>query len=291
MDHNGAMTQPQLAHQTDAGRMYSRSLTGLPEVPSITTVIAQQAMDLTGWASHMATTSLITDSRLAEAVGSPAKLKTLARQCNDAAARFRDEAAARGDRVHNYAEQVALRSLGMPHTMAEARETLVQHHEVAFADRFDEWWQNFQVKPLAAEITVWNHSVGYAGTLDLVAEIGGRLCLIDFKTRGTDRSGRVKSLNDNVVMQLAAGYKAEESLVDAEAGTWEPWAYGKDAMLLGVAIGETEVVAYQANPQTLPQYWQKFWALRQVWQYQQAVDAAPKPLQPLGPPIMAPQQL
>ena len=60
-------------------------------------------------------------------------------------------------------------------------------------------------------------------------------------------------------------------------------------MLIGVALGQTEVVAYQANPQTLPQYWQKFWALRQVWQYQQAVDAAPKPLQPLGPPLVVPQ--
>lgn len=279
------MTQPELAHQTNAGRMYSRSLTGLPEVPSITTVIGQQHLDLTGWASHMATSTLIADHRLAEAVGSPVKLKTLARQCNDAAERFRDEAAARGDRVHNYAEQVALRALGMPHTMAEARDALVQHNESNYADRFDEWWHNYQVKPLAAEITVWNHTVGYAGTLDLVAEIGGKLCLIDYKTRGTDRFGRVKSLSDNVVMQLAAGFKAEESLVDAEAGTWEPWAYGNDAMLLGVALGETEVVAYQANPQTLPQYWQKFWALRQVWHYQQAVEAAPNPLQPIGPPM------
>lgn len=290
MTDNGIMTQPQLAHQTDAGRMYSRSLTGLPEVPSITTVIGQQHLDLTGWASHMATSNLIADTRLPEAIGSPAKLKTLARQSNDAAERFRDEAAARGDRVHNYAEQVALRAMGMPHTMPEAREILAQHSEAGFADRFDEWWHNFQVKPLAAEITVWNNTVGYAGTLDLVATIGGRVCLIDYKTRGTDRSGRVKSLNANVVMQLAAGFKAEESLVDAAAGTWEPWEYGDDAMLMGVAIGQTEVATYQANPQTLPQYWQKFWALRQVWQYQQAVNAAPSPLQAIGPPVMAPQQ-
>ncbi|NWN89368.1 MAG: cytochrome [Micrococcaceae bacterium] len=284
------MTQPQLAHQTNAGRMYSRSTTGLPEVPSITTVIGQQHMDLTGWASHMATSHLISDARLAEAVGSHAKLKTLARQSNDAADRFRDGAAARGDRVHNYAEQVALRALGMPHTMAETRDVLAQHNESGFADRFDEWWHNFEVKPLAAEITVWNSTVGYAGTLDLVAEIGGRVCLIDYKTRGTDRAGRVKSLSPNVVMQLAAGFKAEESLVDAQTGAWEPWAYGQDAMLLGVAIGETEVAAYQANPQTLPQHWQKFWALRQVWEYQQAVDAAPNPLQPIGPPVGVPQQ-
>lgn len=290
MADNGAMTQPQLAHQTNAGRMYSRSLLGLPEVPSITTVIGQQAADLTGWASHMATSELIADPRLAESIGSQSKLKALARQSTTAAERFRDDAAARGDRVHNYAEQVALRAMGMPHEMTETRELLVQHQEVAFADRFDEWWENFRVRPLAAEITVWNHTVGYAGTLDLVAEIGGRICLIDYKTRGTDRSGRVKSLNDNVVMQLAAGFKAEESLVDAEAGTWEPWAYGQDATLMGVAIGETEAVTYQANPQALPQYWQKFWALRQVWQYQQAVNATTKPLQPVRPPMVAPQQ-
>ncbi|HIW46849.1 MAG TPA: PD-(D/E)XK nuclease family protein [Candidatus Yaniella excrementigallinarum] len=284
------MTQPQLAHQTPAGRMYARSVTGLPEVPSITTVIGMQHVDLTGWACHMATTQLISDARLAEAIGSEAKLKTLARQSNDAADRYRDGAAARGDRVHNYAEQVALRQLGMPHNLSQARDALAEHNESGFADRFDEWWQSYQVKPLAAELTVWNHTVGYAGTLDLVAEIGGRVCLIDYKTRGTDRSGRVKSLNSNVVMQLAAGYKAEESLVDAQAGTWEPWAYGQDAMLLGVAIGETEVAAYQAKPQILAQYWQKFWALRQVWQYQQAVDSAPNPLQPIGPPVATTQQ-
>src|SRR5699024_6636427 len=107
------------------------------------------------------------------------------------------------------------------------------------------------VKPLAAELTVWNHTVGYAGTLDLVAEIGGRVCLIDYKTRGTDRSGRVKSLNSNVVMQLAAGYKAEESLVDAQAGTWEPWAMGKTQCCLGL------LSARQKSPPTKlsPRYW------------------------------------
>src|SRR5699024_11667841 len=87
------------------------------------------------------------------------KLKTLARQSNDAAVRYRDDAAARGDRVHNYAEQVALRALGKPHSLAETRDTLAEHNESRFADRFDEWWDNFQVKPLAAEITVWNHTV------------------------------------------------------------------------------------------------------------------------------------
>ena len=203
--------------------MYARSLSGLPEVPSITTVIGMEKTDLDGWVGWMAAQSVTQDPRLAESVGSAARLKQVARQSADAAARYRDAAAERGDRVHDYAEQVAQRALGRPHTMAEARARLIEHGEGAYADRFDEWWDLYDVRPIAAEITVWNHTVGYAGTLDLVARIGGRLCLIDYKTKGTGRDGRVKALDPKVVMQLTAGLKAEESLVDPEAGTWEEW--------------------------------------------------------------------
>ena len=232
--------------------MYARSLSGLPEVPSITTVIGMEKTDLDGWVGWMAAQSVTQDPRLAESVGSAARLKQVARQSADAAARYRDAAAERGDRVHDYAEQVAQRALGRPHTMAEARARLIEHGEGAYADRFDEWWDLYDVRPIAAEITVWNHTVGYAGTLDLVARIGGRLCLIDYKTKGTGRDGRVKALDPKVVMQLTAGLKAEESLVDPEAGTWEEWRHGQAEMLLGVALGETEVAVHQANPGVLP---------------------------------------
>lgn len=168
--------------------------------------------------------------------------------------------------------------------MAEARARLIEHGEGAYADRFDEWWDLYDVRPIAAEITVWNHTVGYAGTLDLVARIGGRLCLIDYKTKGTGRDGRVKALDPKVVMQLTAGLKAEESLVDPEAGTWEEWRHGQAEMLLGVALGETEVAVHQANPGVLPRHWHKFWALRQVWKHAQAVDDAGPALRVIGPP-------
>ncbi|MDX2340940.1 PD-(D/E)XK nuclease family protein [Micrococcus sp. M4NT] len=281
------MTQPRLAHQTPSGRMYARSLSGLPEVPSITTVIGMEKTDLDGWIGWMAADAVVKDERLAQAVGSSARLREVARQSADAAARFRDAAAERGDRVHDYAEQVSRRALGQPHTMAEARAALIEQGEGAYADRFDEWWDLYDVRPVAAEITVWNHTVGYAGTLDLVARIGGRLCLIDYKTKGTGRDGRVKALDPKVVMQLTAGLKAEESLVDAEAGTWEPWQHGGAEMLLGVALGETEVAVHQANPAVLPRHWHKFWALRQVWTHAQAVADAGPALRVIGPPPVA----
>lgn len=278
------MTQPELAHATDFGRMYSRSLTSLPEVPSITTVIGQAAADLTGWAGHLAARAVVEDPRLGSAVGSPAQLRQIARDASDAAARFRDAAAERGDRVHGYAEQVALRALGHPHRVREARESLAEHGEGGFADRFDEWWEQYGVRPLAPEVTVWNATVGYAGTLDLVAEIGGRTCVIDYKTKGTTRDGRVKPLDPKVAMQLAAGAQAEEQLVDAQVGTWQAWEHPKDVMLLAVALGETEVVTQQVQEAVLPTAWHRFWALRQVWESHHRMGGLGPSLRPVPPP-------
>ncbi|WP_344879709.1 cytochrome [Zhihengliuella alba] len=283
------MTTPALAQQTDLGRMYARTVGGPLEVPSITTVIGQAASDLTGWAGHMAASAAVRDPRLAGAVGSPGQLTAIARDASRAAAAHRDGAAARGDRVHHYCEQVALRQLGRDHRLEEARAALESHGEGAFAHRFDEWWALYGVEPIAPEITVWNHTVGYAGTLDLVARIGGRICLIDYKTKATTREGRAKPLDLKVVMQLVAGYKAEEMIVDPAGGAWEPWPYGGDEvpLLLGVAVSEAEVVAQQAQPATLPTYWRKFWALRQAWEADRTLAGAGPALRPIAPPPVA----
>lgn len=264
--------------------MYARTIDGVPEVPSITTVIGRQAMDLTGWAGYMAAQAVIQDPLLPEAIGNRAKLGHIARKATDAAGNYRDQAAARGDRVHFYAEQVALRALGKPHTMPEARGALAEYGEDGYADRFDEWWEHYQVRPLAAEVTVWNHEVGYAGTIDLVAEIAGKTCLIDFKTRGTDRQGRIKVPDDKVAMQLVAGLKAEESVVDAASGQWQPWPYGNAELLLAVALGEREVLPLQVAPQTWRENWYMFWALRKVWEYERVVSEHPRTLLPISPP-------
>ncbi|SEJ72758.1 hypothetical protein SAMN04487917_11135 [Arthrobacter sp. yr096] len=281
------MTAPLLAHATDYGRMYARSTTEQFSVPSITTVIGQQAHSLDGWFSYMGASSLASDPELPGILGSPAKVRQAINKASKAAEVYRDAAAARGDRVHTYCEQVALRALGRPHRMQECRDDLAANGEQAFAARFDEWWELYRVEPLAPEITVWNKTVGYAGTLDLVARINGRICLIDYKTKGTTRDGTVKALDDKVVMQLAAGMKAEESLVDPVAGEWEPWKYGDNPMLLAVAIGETEVRPQRANPEILKHHWWKFCALRRVWEMSADVTAAGQALLPIAPPVFA----
>lgn len=265
--------------------MYARKIGGELEVPSITTVISQQAMDLGGWHGYMGAKAALEDHRSYRASSSSGLKFAIIRDAANASERFRDDAAARGDRVHNYAEHVGLRAMGKPHEVEEMRELLVSFGEQAYADRFDEWWEQFQPKPLATEVTIWNSTVGYAGTLDLVAEIAGRTCIIDYKTKGTDRKGRVKPLDHKVVMQLVAGVKAEEALVDAENGRWEPWLHAQTPILMGVALGETQVVAQQANPQVLERNWYKFCALKKVWDYnKQLGEDDCEALMPVVPP-------
>lgn len=278
------MTEPVLARSTEYGRMYARSLGEAASAPSITTVISQAPSSLDGWFGYMAASAVTRDPQLPQALSNPGRLRTVVQDAARAAERHRDAAAQRGDRVHQYCEQIALRAMGRAHRAAEARAALSEHGEEKFAARFDEWWELYQVEPIAAEITVWNHTVGYAGTLDLVARIGGRICLVDYKTKGTDRDGQVKALDDKVVMQLVAGMKAEESLVNAAEGSWEPWLYGEEPILLGVAVGETEVRPMRANPDVLRHHWYKFCALRRVWDTAMQAREAGRALLPIGPP-------
>ncbi|GAB3541274.1 hypothetical protein GCM10027403_32450 [Arthrobacter tecti] len=279
------MTEPLLAHATERGRMYSRSTSEPPLVPSITTVISQaQSSSLDGWFGYMAASALAQDPRLPSSLGNASEMRAVIQDASKAAERYRDDAARRGTRVHYYCEQIALRDLGREHRVEQARTDLVQHGEEGFAARFDEWWDLYQVQPIEPEITVWNSELGYAGTLDLVATIGGRLCILDFKTRATDRDGMVKPLDEKVVMQLVAGMKAQESLVDPVSGTWEPWQHGADPILLGVAVGQTEVRALRANPEVLKHHWYKFCALRRTWEVGGEVASAGRPLLVVPPP-------
>jgi hypothetical protein len=280
------MTAPQLAVASPEGfgRMYRRSLSTPPTVPSITTVIAQQPVDLDGWRSYMAAKHIADHPELRTLAESPARMRTLVRNAVDASEAYTRSAAERGDRVHTFAEQLALQALGRPHTLPEAREALREHGEEGFAASVERWWADFGVEPLAAELTVWNHELGYAGTLDLVARINGRVCLIDYKSKGTTRDGRVKLPDEKVAMQLVAGMKAEESLADPEQGTWDPWAYGEDPLLIAVAVGETEAAAVRVNPDVRRQHWLTFCQLRRVWGARVEAAAAGRTLLPLPPP-------
>lgn len=47
---------------------------------------------------------------------------------------------------------------------------------------WEDWRKTHKVKPITVEQVVWSHKYGYAGTLDLLAEVDGFLTVVDWKT-------------------------------------------------------------------------------------------------------------
>ena len=66
-------------------------------------------------------------------------------------------------------------------------------------------WEGFnKIKPIATEMKVWNEEHKYQGTLDLIAKIGRRLVLVDWKSGS--------GIYADMGMQLVAYAKAYEEM-------------------------------------------------------------------------------
>lgn len=115
-----------------------------------------------------------------------------------------DKAKRRGTEVHTYAEALVQGKevTGVP--------DLLRGHVEGYARFLD----GFDVAPVLVEVVVVNYSYGYAGTLDLVADIQCPLCgkvcrwLLDVKTNE-------KGIYAETALQLAA-YRYAEFYVDNE---------------------------------------------------------------------------
>jgi hypothetical protein len=83
-------------------------------------------------------------------------------------------------------------------------------------NQFDTWLQRFTPTYEAAEMTVYNPTYGYAGTLDAIMVIDGVRFLTDYKTsrESFDRRGNMRGpYPDQVAIQLAAYRYAEGAAV------------------------------------------------------------------------------
>lgn len=112
---------------------------------------------------------------------------------------YRDlgRAADRGTAVHHYASLLANGEIPpWEEFVSQLGGLWITEETESLVDTLKEWW--LQVKPdvHATEITGVNKTYGYAGTLDLVATIGGESFLIDFKTS--------KDWRQSHLMQMAA---------------------------------------------------------------------------------------
>lgn len=264
------MTQPRLAKLTSFGRMYARRENAALEVPSITTIISQGSNNFQEWYAYMAANAVIEDVRLKNAKKST--LKIIAKDATNAATVYRDKAALRGDRLHNYFEQYSLAKIGKEHNKEKYLKILQENKEDNYAQQFELWFTKHKVQPLHTEITIWNRELGYAGTLDLIANINNRICVIDFKTKTTNYRGEIKPLSKDVVMQLIAGMKAEEYF-NENTKKWEKWPYHKNNIsLIAVSVAPTCYRTTTFRQESFPLYWKKFCILKKLWDINKEVS-------------------
>lgn len=107
--------------------------------------------------------------------------------------KFKDEAATTGTKVHDWIERFVK---GENPSMPE--EDNVTRGVTAFLD----WVTKHKVKFLESEKVIYSKKYGFCGTVDAIAKVDGKICLVDYKTS--------TGLYDGVMLQTAAysiGYK------------------------------------------------------------------------------------
>lgn len=278
------MTSPKLAGATTHGRMYGRTRGGSLEVPSITTVLDVLNQHMEWWEARCAVDAAWDYAhRIVEIKneGGGWRTERSARDWMKAAAeRDRDEAAARGDYVHDYAETWALKTIGRAtqEDVDKHREQCEANGAGAFLPHFHQFWDDWQPEVVMPEATVWNGTVGYAGTTDLLCQVsvqGQKVNVVgDYKTKKAlfKRNGDPKDqdLRDYTGMQLAAAAFAEEIWEPGEAedgsqDKWKPMDFGAEVGV-GIAIAPDGYVVRQYAIQHKPMF-ESFKALRDAWEF------------------------
>lgn len=293
------MTTPKLSHSLvdpknpegePLGRLYSRTPGGTPEVPSITTVIGALNPQMEWWRGLCAAkegirlSELIT-KRKQESAGDRdwrTKEREISDYLSNTSVRDMNLASQRGDVVHDYAEKVCRSMLGeeydIPAERAIALEQIHAMHREANApleidpqgyfQSVHNFMDDFKVKPVTAEATVWNSTVGYAGTNDLLCEIDGRLTLLDWKTKKKikfpgERWYRM-SIKPTIALQLEAARRGEE-MYDEQADEWVEWKGANAIEQVGVALGPNGYEAVRVHQRE--DTWETFQALLTAWHW------------------------
>ncbi|MDD5304668.1 MAG: hypothetical protein PHS14_16360 [Elusimicrobia bacterium] len=193
------------------------------------------------------------------------------------------KAAARGTDIHKAAEKI---NLGLPSDHSEDLQPYV--------DQYLSFLRDHAPKFIMAEAPIYSRAYHYAGTLDSIVEIDGRVCVMDTKTtdRGPDSPKR-RPPYPEVALQLCAYARAEYvGLAPAQqqySGSRRYYVLPEDApteTMPEVSGGLVLVISpfdYQLVPVRIDdEVWRAFLAVREVARFQ--LDTANRVL---GPAIEA----
>ena len=257
------MTTP-IRRDTAMGRFYDVGGEAFPSVTHILSVIGKPA--LLNWAAAQereAVTEAAADlyldlartAAMAPPLSRPVYLTTLAARLGTVKAHRRtlEKAGAIGTQVHAAIEWTLRHQLGQdvgaePVIDEPARRVLRAYHA---------WAASVALVPRLIEQTVYSRIHRYAGTMDLLADINGISTLVDFKT-GKAIYGEAHL--QNVAYQTAL----------IEMGHAEP-AGGLIVRLPKVA-GDLDFEIAPVTP--VAEAFPVFLAVRRLWAWQQAQDAA-----------------
>lgn len=173
-------------NNTRSGRFYQVEEVGdLPSVTTILSVISKPA--LINWAAKVeremvlaVSSDLYIDAPTDTKMSRQAWLATMQTRLGKAKAATKElaRAAEIGTQAHALIEWTLLKEL----VSAPGPEPKISAKAgYAFA-AWQKWRDSVKLKPILVEQVVWSKTYGYAGTMDLLAEVDGKLTVVDWKT-------------------------------------------------------------------------------------------------------------
>lgn len=210
--------------------------------PSITNVIGVMSGDFSGWAKYMMQKYIFHN------LNSGAPLTQIVKNAVGSNDRYTQYACDKGSEVHQAAEDYILMG---------KEEHNFQYDGEKYYDSFLRFIEDFKPKFLSIETTVYGETSkghGYAGTIDFIAEINGKVYAGDWKTS--------KTLHSEVGIQLAAGMKAKQVVSD-DGDSLEDMIHIDGA--IGVHLTENGYSV--AKIEDIEECWETFESLRDAWNW------------------------
>ena len=112
-----------------------------------------------------------------------------------------DEAGEIGSQAHALIEWTTRKMIGQD----PGKEPAVSPKALIAYNSWTEWRDKVELKPLYVEQKIYSEKHGYAGTLDLIAEVEGKVTLVDYKTS--------KAIYPESFLQISAYSKAVEEMI------------------------------------------------------------------------------
>lgn len=210
--------------------------------PSITNVIGCMSGDFSGWAKWMMKNYIL------ENISSGKPLYSILSDSMKANDKYTQLACDKGSEVHQAAEE---------HILTGREDHNFQYGGDLYYISFLKFVKDFKPRFISVETTVYGKTsddLYYAGTIDFIAEINGKIYAGDWKTS--------KKLHQEVGIQLSAGIKAKKMIgEDGEAL--------EDMIHIDGAIGVhlTPHGYNVAKIEDLEECWETFESLRRVWNW------------------------